>query len=346
MIYDDILQTIGRTPVVRLRNLSPNGCDLLIKLEGCNPAGSIKDRPALHIIDGAERSGQLKPGGTIVESTSGNFGKSLAMIGAVRGYRVVLVVDPKTSPSVINFCRACGAQIDTVDVPDESGGYQKRRVERVRELLETLPDAFWPDQYNNPGNPRAHAETTAAEIVDDVGDLDVLVAAVSTGGHVSGLARALKRAYPSLQVVAVDAYGSSIFGTHYSPYLIRGIGLSWQPGNLDLGLIDWFHRVADSEAFRTCRCLAKHEGIFVGESAGAVVFAGLCRALAEQGRRILAIAPDGGINYVTESYDDRWVQERIGHRVDPDEPADYLKRLRSPQYRPIRVKESVGADSR
>ena len=136
---------VGETPVVRLNRFAPEGSQIMVKLESGNPAGSIKDRPALSIVEEAELTGRLAPGGTIVESTSGNFGKSLAMIGAVRGYRVVIVIDPKTSPSVANFCRACGARLEMVDTPDELGGYQKPRVERVRELLEEIPGAFWPD---------------------------------------------------------------------------------------------------------------------------------------------------------------------------------------------------------
>ena len=250
---------VGETPVVRLNRFAPEGSQIMVKLESGNPAGSIKDRPALSIVEEAELTGRLAPGGTIVESTSGNFGKSLAMIGAVRGYRVVIVVDPKTSPSVANFCRACGARLEMVDTPDEQGEYQKPRVERVRRLLEEIPDAFWPDQYNNEANPQAHEESTAAEIAREVGEIDVLVATVSTGGHTSGLARALKHIYPHLKVVAVDAHGSSIFGTPYYPYLIRGIGLSWQPENADPRAVDWLHQVSDIEAFTTCRSLARHE---------------------------------------------------------------------------------------
>lgn len=326
--------------MVRLGKLASEGSEVLVKLEGHNPAGSIKDRPALRIIEEAERSGALEPGGTIVESTSGNFGKSLAMIGAVRGYRVIIVVDPKTAPSVTNFCRAHGAQLDLVDTPDEGGGYQKPRVERVRELLRELPGAFWPDQYDNPSNPRAHEETTAAEITDEIDDLDVLVSAVSTGGHVSGLAAALKRAYPGLEVIGVDANGSSIFGTPYKPYLIRGIGLSWQPGNVDLAGIDYFHQVSDAEAFRTCRALARHEGLFVGESSGAAVFAAMYRAITQGDRRILVMAPDGGVNYVTESYDDSWVRERLGNDLDvDDELAGFQRRLHKASFRPEKVRK-------
>ena len=333
---------VGETPVVRLNRLAPEGSQIMVKLESANPAGSIKDRPALSIIEEAELTGRLAPGGTIVESTSGNFGKSLAMIGAVRGYRVVIVVDPKTSPSVANFCRACGARLELVDTPDEQGGYQKPRVERVRQLLEEIPGAFWPDQYNNDGNPRTHEETTAAEIARDVGEIDVLVATVSTGGHTSGLARALKRIYPRLTVVAVDAHGSSIFGTPYHPYLIRGIGLSWQPENADPRAVDWLHQVSDIEAFTTCRSLARHEGMFVGESAGAATFAAASRALSDGDKRVLVMAADGGANYVTESYDDEWVRERLGQNIETDAtPEDFLARAYEPENRPLAVGESV-----
>ena len=347
MIHRDVLSTVGETPVVQLNRLAPEGSEIMVKLESGNPAGSIKDRPALSIVEEAELTGRLRPGGTIVESTSGNFGKSLAMIGAVRGYRVVIVVDPKTSPSVANFCRACGARLEMVDTPDELGGYQKPRVERVRELLEEIPGAFWPDQYNNEANPRAHEDSTAAEIAREVGEIDVLVATVSTGGHTSGLARALKRIYPRMTAVAVDAHGSSIFGTPYHPYLIRGIGLSWQPDNADPRAVDWLHQVSDIEAFTTCRSLARHEGMFVGESAGAAAFAAASRAMYEGDRRILVMAADSGVNYVTESYDDEWVRERTGRKIEADPtPEDFLARAYEPENRPLAVGESVARHSK
>ncbi|HWS35623.1 MAG TPA: pyridoxal-phosphate dependent enzyme [Actinoplanes sp.] len=195
MIHRSILDTVGKTPVVKLSKVEElTGFHILVKLESFNPGGSIKDRAALAMITRAEHDGLLEPNGTIVESTSGNLGKSLALIGAVKGYRVVIVVDPKTPSSVLRFVRSLGADIDMVRTPDEDGGYQRPRRARVRELLATIPGAFCPDQYDNPVNPLAHATTTTAtELLADVPEFDTLVAAVSTGGHLSGLASTVKK---------------------------------------------------------------------------------------------------------------------------------------------------------
>ncbi|MEH1097928.1 PLP-dependent cysteine synthase family protein [Micromonospora sp. CPCC 205561] len=303
MIYESILDTVGRTPVVLLSKVNElAGCEILVKLESFNPGGSIKDRAALSMVTQAERDGRLKPNGTIVESTSGNLGKALALIGAAKGYRVVVVVDPKAPQSMINFVSALGAEIEMVDTPDENGGFQRPRLERVRQLLGELPDAFWPDQYNNPDNPRAHAEVTAAELLADVPRFDALVAAVSTGGHISGLAATVKRHLPEVVTVGVDAEGSAAFGHRPGKYAMRGLGLAWPPGNLDRSLVDRLHRVADSEGIATMRLLARAEGILVGESGGAAVFAALHHALRHPGSRIVVVAADGGTNYLDESF--------------------------------------------
>jgi 2,3-diaminopropionate biosynthesis protein SbnA len=313
MIKNSILDAIGDTPLVRLVRFAPdNGSEVLVKLEGFNPAGSIKDRAAWFMIRQAVRSGALRPGATIVESTSGNFGKSLAMIGAACGYHVVLVVDPKAPASMLRFAQAFGAEIEMVDQPDEDGGYQRPRIERVQKLLAENPDAFCPDQYNNPDNPRAHQEETAGEIAADAGSVGVLVAAVSTGGHISGLAAGLRIRFPGLHTVAVDAAGSSIFGYPFHAYAMRGLGLAWRPGNLDLDAVDTLHRVADHEAFAMCRVLAEQEALLVGESGGAVVFAALHWAWTHPGSRIVAVVPDSGLNYIEESFDEGWLAAR-GH---------------------------------
>jgi cystathionine beta-synthase/cysteine synthase A len=308
MIFNSIMETIGQTPMVRLRNVKMNDADIMVKLESFNPGGSIKDRTALYMIKQAERDGRLTPKSTVIESTSGNLGKSLALIGAVEGYRVILVVDPKTPRSMIEFATALGAKIEMVDVPDESGGYQRPRVARVRQMLAESPDLFWPDQYNNPDNPRAHAEHTANEILSDTDDFDVLVAAVSTGGHISGIATTLKKHLPDLTVIGVDAAGSAAFGFPFQGYQMHGLGLAWQPDNLDLKLVDRVHLIADHEGVATSRLLARHEGILVGESAGAAVFGALHYAHHHPGSRIVVIAADGAANYLTESFDDEWLQ--------------------------------------
>ncbi|SOE15873.1 cystathionine beta-synthase/cysteine synthase A [Streptomyces sp. 2323.1] len=334
MIYNDVLETLGETPVIQLRKLLPDPQDkIFVKLEGANPSGSIKDRAALNMVVQAERSGRLTPDSTIVESTSGNLGKALALIGAVKGYRVVLVVDPKTPKTVLSYATSLGAELDMVTEPDANGGYQATRIRRVQELVAQIPGAITLDQYNNPDNPRAHIQHTAPEIAKDFEHLDALVAAVSTGGHLSGLSTGLKETFPSLHVRAIDAVGSATFGHPFAPYKIRGIGLGWTPGNLRTDVVDSLHRVSDTEAFSTCRVLAAEEGLLLGESGGAAVFAALAYATENPGRTVLAIAPDAGANYLYESYDDTWLCE---HGTDPDSlwrsGDDLLRNARSPQY--------------
>jgi cystathionine beta-synthase/cysteine synthase A len=340
MIFDNILETIGRTPVVRLRCMNHlHRSEILVKLESFNPAGSIKDRPALQMITAAERDGRLRPGGTIVESSSGNMGKALAMIGAVSGYRVIIVVDPKAPRSMLNFVAAVGAEIEMVELPDENGGFQRPRRERVEQLVAGIPGAFWPNQMYNPDNPRAHAEVTARELLDDVPQFDILVATASTGGHLSGLSRTVKEKLPDLTTVAVDAVGSAAFGTPFRGYAMRGLGLAWRPGNLDISVVDRVHLVDDTEGIATSRLLARTEGVMVGESAGAAIFSALHHAYHHPGARIVAVAADGAANYLDESFDDRWLDLKgLAGRIE----AAGLGRLdglftaaREPSHRPV-----------
>ncbi|MFI5888291.1 cysteine synthase family protein [Streptomyces sp. NPDC051554] len=331
-----MLETLGETPIVRLRKLLPQPQDrIYVKLEGANPSGSIKDRAALRMVEEAERHGRLSSEHTIVESTSGNLGKALALIGSVKGYRVILVVDPKTPKSVLSYASSLGAELDMVDRPDANGSYQTARIRRVEELLRKNPQARSLNQYNNPDNPMAHALQTAPEIAKDFDELSALVAAVSTGGHLSGLSSALKEHFPSLHVRAVDAVGSATFGHPFTPYKMRGIGLSWQPGNLHHAVIDSLHSVADTEALSTCRVFAREEGLLLGESGGAAVFAALAYAASHPGRTVLAIAPDAGSNYLYESYDDGWLTEQ---GVPPESlcrsAEELLNCVRAPQHPP------------
>jgi cysteine synthase len=312
MIVAKLTDYIGGTPVVEThRLLHPGEGTLLLKLEMFNPTGSVKDRAADAIVRQAEADGRVAPGGTLVEATSGNFGRSLAMIGATRGYRVVLVVDPKTPDESLRYVRALGAEIVMVDEVDARGSYQAARRRRAAELAASIDGAFNTNQYDNPANAASHYSTTAREILADVPDLDVLVAAASTGGHVSGVGVALKESKPGLEVVAVDAGGSALFCDGHSAYAMRGVGLSWQPGNLNHEVIDRVQLVSDEEAFAACRVLARREGIPVGESGGAVVFASLACAMAQPGRRVLGIIADGAANYLRDgAYDDPWLGSR------------------------------------
>jgi 2,3-diaminopropionate biosynthesis protein SbnA len=333
MIFENITHTIGRTPVVRIGSFGATGHEIYLKLEGLNPGSSIKDRSALGLILDAERKGLLKPGGTIIESTSGNLGKSLAIIGSARGYRVLLVMDPKVSTSVVAFCRAFGASIAMVERPDETGGYQRPRIARVKQLLAEIPGAYWPNQYDNPANPAAHEVTTAREILDDFPSLDYLVGSVSTGGHLSGTARAVRSSRPDCQVVAVDAQGSSVFGYPFKPFLLNGLGLAWTPGNVDARAIDEVSLVKDEDAYSACRLLALREGILVGGSGGAVVFTCLAlasRQLRDRPRKILGIVADTGANYLETIYDDDWM---TSHRIELiTQPAALLARAHASKF--------------
>ena len=311
MIFDSILDTVGRTPIVRLRRMTvDNGSEILVKLESFNPGGSIKDRAALSMVTAAEQDGRLVPGGTIIESTSGNVGKALSLIGAIKGYRVILVIDRKAPRSMMNFATALGAELIMVTTPDESGGYQRPRREKVKQLLAEIPNSFWPNQMHNPDNPRAHAERTAYEVLDAVDEFDALVATVSTGGQVTGLATTVKRERPEVTTIAVDAVGSAAFGFPFHGYQMRGLGLAWKPGNLDYDLVDRVHLVADHEGIATMRLLATTEGVLVGESAGAALFGALHHAHHHPGSRIVVVAADGGVNYMDESFDDDWLALR------------------------------------
>lgn len=343
MIHENLLETLGATPVVRLRKLLPRPNDrVYVKLEGANPSGSIKDRAALHMVEQAEHAHRLGPGATLVESTSGNLGKSLALIGAIKGYRVILVVDPKTPQSVLAYAASLGAEIDVVTQPDASGNYQTARIRRVRELVQQIPGACTLDQYNNPHNPEAHRLYTAQEVIEDFDRLSALVATVSTGGHISGLGAVLKKHFPSLHVRAVDAVGSSAFGHPFTPYRMRGIGLSWHPGNLDAEIVDALHRVSDAEALSACRVLAAEEGLLLGESGGAAVFAALGYAAAHPGEPVLAIAPDTGANYLSETYNDEWLSS---HGVSLKSlwltAEALLSRARQPLHPPVCIRTGI-----
>lgn len=305
-----VLDLIGNTPVVELVQLRlPPGKRLYLKLECFNPTFSIKDRTAYGMVQAALRSGALRPGGTIVESTSGNLGKSLAMIGSVLGLEVVIVVDPKVSAETLSFYRAFGAQVVVVDQPDPVGGYQTARIARVKALLAATPGAYWPNQYDNADNPNYHYEHTAGEILGETPFFDTLVGSISTGGHLCGIARRVKQERPFVRTVACDAAGSAVFGGPFAPYLLNGIGLSWRSRNADLALFDACYTVADEEAFSTARAVARHAGLLLGGSSGAVVFAALAELQRGPGTAALAIVPDSGANYLTGFYDDRWLAE-------------------------------------
>lgn len=306
MVYQNITECIGHTPIVALEDeLVPHGKKLFLKLDYFNPNFSVKDRTALGLVKKALERGELKPGGTLIESTSGNLGKSLAMLGAVYKFRVLIVVDPKISTSLLKWYQAYGAEIEMVTERDEDGGYQKTRYRRIQALLEKYPEAYWPNQYDNPNNPSYHFETTANEVIDI--PMDAVVGAVSTGGHLCGVGRFIKEKRPEIQVIACDVKGSAIFCSSFQPYLINGVGLSWRTENIDVSVIDHICIASDQEAISTCRLLARDHGIMIGGSGGLAVITALSYLNHSQANTVLAIIPDTGINYLDQIYNDEWL---------------------------------------
>lgn len=309
----DVTEAVGQVPFVRLNRLGEACLDheLFLKLEACNPGGSIKEKNAAFLIKEAEESGKLLPGGTIVESSSGNFGIGLAMVGAARGYRVMIVVDAKTAPPMRRMLEAYGAEL--VDVPlseaDANGSMQVARMARAKALSEAIPGAWYPCQHLNPLNPEAHALFTAREIEDAFGGPpDVIVVGLSTAGQLAGIARHFRRWYAGVRLVGVDVAGSAILGTPRHPYKMTGLGLSFAPPNYDPRVLDAAYSVPDQLAFSVCHALARREGLLLGASTGAIVAAGLAFASLLEGRqRVVLLNPDRGDRYLETIYDRAWL---------------------------------------
>jgi N-(2-amino-2-carboxyethyl)-L-glutamate synthase len=314
-IEPSVLGTVGNTPIVELRRYAPDlGCTLLAKLEGFNPAGSSKDRPARRIIEEGLESGRLEPGMLVVESSSGNMGIGLAQACAYHGLRLVCVVDPKTNQTNIDILRAYGAEVDCVLEPDPAtGDFLPARLERVRQWLALVPGAFWPNQYANEENSRSHAETTMAEILEVCGEVDYLFVTTSTCGTVRGCAEVVRRQGLATRVIAVDAVGSVIFGGERKKRLLPGMGAAIVPPLCPVGWIDQVVLVSDLDSIVGCRRLLRREAIFAGASSGgAVVAAQRVLADAAPGARAVVILPDRGERYLGTVFSDAWVQEHFG----------------------------------
>ena len=325
LAHSDVLTSIGETPLVRLHRLpDPGGADVYLKLEGMNPSGSVKDRSALGMVEAAERSGELGAGVAIIESSSGNLGVALAQIGAVRGYRVIIVADRKASPGQLALMRAFGASIEMV-TGDPPGGLQRARWHRVRELASEHAPAFVPDQYANPMNTRAHEEGTGPELAAALGNrLTWVISGVSTGGHLSGVAHHLRPL--GVRIGAVDVDGSPLFQPAGKPYITNGIGLTWIPQNLDPSAIDQVFIASDICAFEGARALARYEGLLVGPSSGASAVAAIkIAADLSPDHAIVAIAPDRGDRYADTLLDDRWCR---AHGIRPDVGPREVRRRR------------------
>ena len=310
MVYaDTVVDLMGDTPLVRLTRLAEGLAPLVLaKVEYFNPGGSVKDRIAKRMIEAAEADGRLKPGGTIVEPTSGNTGHGLAIAAAIRGYRCIFVMPDKMSQEKIALLRAYGAEVvvtPTAVAPDSPESYY-RVADR---LTEEIPGAFQPNQYFNQENPKAHYETTGPEIWEQTGgQIDVFVCGVGTGGTITGAARYLKERKPDLMVVGADPEGSLFSGDTARPYLTEGIGEDFWPETFDPSLVDRWIRVSDRDAFRVARAITRDEGILVGGSSGTAVFAALevAREL-DRTKTVVVILPDTGRNYLSKLYSDTWM---------------------------------------
>lgn len=311
MIHDSVIDLIGGTPLVRLSRFHPPG-NLVAKMEMLNPGGSVKDRIAIAMIEQAEKDGLLRPGGTIVEPTSGNTGVGLAIVGAVRGYRVICTVPDKVSKEKQDLLKAYGVEVivtPTELLPEHPDSYYGV----ARRIAAEIDGAFHPNQYSNMANPQAHFETTGPEIWEQTdGAIDVYVAGVGTGGTITGAAKYLKSKNPGIQVVGADPEGSIYTAGadgDIHQYLVEGVGEDFYPETVDLDIIDRFIEVTDAESCRAGRELARTEGILTGGSGGMAVHAARVVAAEDPGKLVVVIVPDSGRGYLSKMFDDNWMTE-------------------------------------
>ena len=327
--FANVIGAVGNTPIVRLNKVAAHvaPAEVYAKLEYLNPGGSVKDRPAIRIIDDAEREGRLKPGGAIVEATSGNTGMGLAMVAAVRGYKTIFVMPDKMSEEKIAALRAFGSKVvvcPTSVEPEDPRSYYSV----AKRLAVETPNAILANQYHNPSNPTAHYESTGPEIWRQTGgEIDVLVVPMGTGGTISGTAKYLKEQKPSLRVVGVDPIGSvyhDYFRTGKMPaastYRVEGFGEDFLPSTMDFAVVDEVIRVSDKECFQWTRRVVREEGLYTGGSAGGTVCAAV--KFAERDRKqqnIVCILPDSAVRYLSKIFNDTWMKE--GGYLEPDDVA-------------------------
>jgi cystathionine beta-synthase len=338
-----VLDAIGNTPIIKLNTVAKHvAADIYVKMEPLNPAGSMKDRVALHIVEDAERRGLLKPGGTIIEATSGNTGMGLAMVASLRGYQCIFVMPDKMSAEKIASLRAFGAKVvicPTAVEPEDPRSYYSVS----RRLVEETPNSFYSNQYHNPANPEAHYLSTAPEIWKQTeGEIDVFVAGMGTGGTISGCSRFFKEKKPSVKAVGVDPIGSLYYEyvktgrlTKSFSYYVEGIGEDFLPSTMNLKIIDEIIRVDDRECFLMTRELTRREGLFVGGSSGAAV-AGAIKYAEQSGRKenILVLLPDGASKYLSKIFDDKWMSEN-GFLEEEDVLGTVASILREKRHRPL-----------
>jgi cystathionine beta-synthase len=320
-VYDDILQVIGNTPLVRLKNIGKQlSCQLYAKIETFNPGGSVKDRIAINIIKEAEESGRLKPGGTVVEATSGNTGVGLAIVCAQRGYKSVFVMPDKMSQEKVQLLRAYGARVvitPTAVEPEDPRSYYSV----AQRIVDQTRNAILANQYHNPENPSSHYQTTGPELWRQTGGMITdLIIGMGTGGTITGAGRYLKEKNPQIRIIGVDPVGSILLETwregrvlpdvKASAYKVEGIGEDFIPSTLDLSIIDEVIRVGDKESFYWTRRLVKEEGIFCGGSSGTALAAALRYAQNLPAERLVVVLlPDSGSRYLSKVYDDKWMRE-------------------------------------
>lgn len=313
MIYPDILATIGKTPVVKINRLGRDlDCELYAKCEFFNPGGSVKDRIGYEMVIHAERDGYIKPGYTLIEPTSGNTGIGIALAGAVLGYKVIITMPEKMSQEKQSVLERLGAKI--YRTPTEAAyDDPESHISLAKKLNAEIPNSYILDQYSNPNNPNAHYFGTAQEIIDDFGkELHMVVAGVGTGGTITGVAKHLKEFNPEIKIIGADPEGSILGGgTEIKSYAVEGIGYDFFPNVLDNSLIDKYIKTNDIDSFRTARNLIREEGLLVGGSSGAAMWAALQAAKTlSKGQKCLVILPDSIRNYMSKFPNDEWMKEQ------------------------------------